>query len=75
MQSKFVVNLIFVFVLVWGCVHTSVASEIMEGTPQLVVPEWYFNFGEVKEGTEYLHEFSIRNMGTGVLEIKTIEPG
>jgi hypothetical protein len=54
---------------------TAHASAVAAGSPVLEVPEWYFNFGEVKEGTDYLHAFVIRNKGTGVLEIKRIEPG
>jgi len=68
-------NLVLFLVAVWGCVYPAVASEAAEGTPALAVPEWYFNFGEVKEGAEYIHPFEIRNVGTGVLEIKTVKPG
>jgi Protein of unknown function (DUF1573) len=68
-------SLILLLVIAWGCAHTAIASEVMIGTPALEVPEWYFDFGEVKEGTVYLHAFVIRNKGTGVLEIKKVQPG
>ena len=54
---------------------TAVASAVTTGTPALEVPEWFFDFGEVKEGTDYIHAFVIRNKGTGVLEIQKVEPG
>jgi len=54
---------------------TALASAVTTGTPALEVPEWYFDFGEVKEGTDYLHTFVIRNKGTGVLEIKKVQAG
>jgi hypothetical protein len=51
------------------------ASEAMAGIPVLVVAESEFNFGEVSEGKEYVHDFVITNRGTGVLEIKKVTPG
>ena len=45
------------------------------GTPSLDVPEANFNFGEMSEDNIYVHEFVIRNVGTGVLEIKKVIPG
>jgi hypothetical protein len=71
----------------WGCAHTpgnakeaakpdtAHASAVTTGTPALEVPEWYFDFGEVKEGTDYIHAFVIRNKGTGLLEIKKVQAG
>lgn len=56
--------------------HTGPASVVINtGAPALVVPEYYYNFGEVEEGAEYLHAFVIKNKGTGVLEIKKVQPG
>jgi hypothetical protein len=87
MKSKFIENLILLILVAWGCAHlpeianeatkpaTAYASEVMIGTPALEVPEWYFDFGEVEEGTDYLHAFVIRNRGTGVLEIRKVQPG
>ena len=71
----------------FGCAHTpetakeaakqgtAVAAAVTTGTPAVEVPEAYFDFGQVNEGTDYLHEFVIRNKGTGVLEIKKVVPG
>ncbi|MGO9018712.1 MAG: hypothetical protein ACLQVJ_10230 [Syntrophobacteraceae bacterium] len=87
MKNKLIFNLILLLMVASGCAFTpaiakeaekpdtAVASAVTTGTPSLEVPEWYFNFGEVKEGTDYLHAFVIRNKGTGVLEIKKVQPG
>jgi hypothetical protein len=45
------------------------------GTPAVEVSETTFDFGVVREGNDYLHDFKIRNTGTGVLQIKKILPG
>ena len=45
------------------------------GTPRVVVSETHFDFGEVRDGDDYVHAFTIMNLGTGVLEIKNILPG
>lgn len=75
MKSRFLGILALILLGGWGCVHVGIASEVMEGSPALEVPEWYYNFGEVQEGTEYFHAFAIRNLGTGTLEIKAVKPG
>ncbi len=86
-KNRLIVNLTLVFMVASGCAHTpgnakeaakpdtALASAVTTGTPALEVPEWYFDFGEVKEGTDYLHTFVIRNKGTGVLEIKKVQAG
>jgi len=86
MQGRFIKKILLFVVVAGASAHlpgiaqeavkpgTAAASEAT-GKPALDVPEWYFNFGEVKEGTEYLHAFVIRNAGTGVLEIKKVQPG
>ena len=51
------------------------ASESIAGIPILAVPQAEFNFGEVSEGKEYVHDFVIMNGGRGVLEIKKVIPG
>jgi len=51
------------------------ASEAIAGIPILAVPQAEFNFGEVSEGKEYVHDFVIMNGGRGVLEIKKVTPG
>ena len=45
------------------------------GPPAVEVPESSYNFGEVVEGSTYLHQFVIRNRGTGMLEITGVRPG
>ena len=87
MKNKLIFNLILTLLMASGCAHspeiakeaakpdTVVAEAVTAGTPALEVPEWYFDFGEVKEGIDYLHAFVIRNKGTGVLEIKKVQPG
>jgi len=86
-KNRLIVNLTLVFMVASGCANTpgnakeaakpdtALASAVTTGTPALEVPEWYFDFGEVKEGTDYLHTFVIRNKGTGVLEIKKVQAG
>ena len=87
LKNKLIFNLILLLMVASGWAHTpaiakeaekpdtAVASAVTTGTPALEVPEWYFDFGEVKEGTDYVHAFVIRNKGTGVLEIKKVQPG
>ncbi|MGO9315112.1 MAG: hypothetical protein ACLQDI_20565 [Syntrophobacteraceae bacterium] len=87
MKNKLIFNLILLLMVASGCAltpaiakeeekpETAVASAVTTGTPALEVPEWYFDFGEVKEWTDYTHAFVIRNKGTGVLEIKKVQPG
>ena len=45
------------------------------GTPRIEIPETFFDFGELKDGYDYVHAFTVRNLGTGVLEIEDILPG
>ena len=87
MKNRLIVNLMLLLMVASVCAHTPVnaeeaaksdtsfASAGATGIPVLEVPEWYFNFGEVKEGTDYRHAFVVRNTGTGVLEIKGVQPG
>jgi hypothetical protein len=84
MFQKLTLSTIVLFTIALGCTYgaesaketgTMVPSEAMIETPALVVPEWYFDFGEVKEGTEYIHSFVILNSGNRVLEMKKVTPG
>ncbi len=43
--------------------------------PSLQMSETSFDFGEVYEGKEYVHEFKVKNVGTATLEIKKVLPG
>jgi len=45
------------------------------GTPRIEIPETFFDFGELKDGYDYVHAFTVRNLGTGVLEIEDVLPG
>ncbi len=51
------------------------ASGAMAEMPAVATPEAEFNFGEVSEGKEYVHDFVIKNGGTGILQIKKVNPG
>lgn len=75
LQNRFMMKLLLLLAVGLVFAHTAFASEVAQGTPALDVPEWFFDFGEVKDGTEYLHAFEIRNVGTGTLEIKSVKPG
>jgi hypothetical protein len=55
--------------------HTALASAVTPGAPALEVPEWYYNFGNVVEGSDYRHAFVVRNKGAGTLEIKEVHHG
>ncbi len=86
-MNKLIVCSILLLLVALGCAHTSetakeaakqdisVAAAGATGVPALEVPESYYNFGEVNEETDYMHEFVIRNKGTGVLEIRKVVPG
>lgn len=43
--------------------------------PSAEVSETSFDFGEVLDGREYVHDFKVRNAGTAPLEIKKVMPG
>ncbi len=45
-----------------------------QGTPVAVVAETEFDFGEVAEGNEYVHDFKIANKGDGALQILKVLP-
>ncbi len=88
MKTGSIANLILlVMVAASGCAHspehgkeaakpnTALVSAAATGAPALEVPEAYFDFGDVKEGTDCRHAFVIRNKGTGVLEIKKVQAG
>ncbi len=42
--------------------------------PVVQVPETSFNFGEVNDGADYVHDFKIKNVGNAALEIKKVLP-
>lgn len=78
--------LFFAFSLWSGCgCRVDAASEtatgvtategIRQGTPSIQVAETVFDFGEVMEGSEVVHEFTVKNEGKGVLRIEQVRPG
>ena len=42
------------------------------GVPKLVVPERIYDFGSMRDTETLVHDFILRNEGTGVLEIKNV---
>jgi hypothetical protein len=43
--------------------------------PSLEVFEMTYDFGEVMEGEEIVHEFKVKNSGKSVLKIDQVRPG
>ena len=85
MRTKVLAALVLLFLML-GCADEArtsdevskpdvATSEAIAGIPMLAVPQAEFNFGEVSEGKEYVHDFVIVNGGRGVLEIKKVTPG
>ena len=87
MKNSLILGLaVWFFLVPFGCAHTpdnsgvmpahqEVAAEQTNGAPAVEVPETVFDFGVVHEGNDYVHAFTIKNTGTGVLEIRKIMPG
>jgi hypothetical protein len=46
-----------------------------EKAPSIEIPEISFNFGSVSGGKDFVHKFSVKNVGKSVLSIKKILPG
>jgi hypothetical protein len=44
------------------------------GTPKVVLPETTHDFGAIAEDQDYVHEFVVKNEGTGTLRIREIVP-
>lgn len=55
--------------------HETALAGLETGTPRIEIPETLFDFGELKDGYDYVHAFTVRNSGTGVLEIEDVLPG
>ena len=45
-----------------------------QGTPVAVVTETEYDFGEVREGNDYVHDFRIANKGDAVLQLISVSP-
>ncbi len=43
--------------------------------PKVFITQTDFNFGEVKQGDQISHTFTVKNTGTAKLEIKDVRPG
>lgn len=43
--------------------------------PSAQISEMTFDFGELVEGKDYIHDFKIKNSGAATLEIKKVLPG
>ena len=80
--------LIAVSCIAMGCAHTdgisgpasqqqgAAASYASGGVPSLEMSETSYDFGKVKDTQgEVVHEFILKNVGTGVLTIKKVLPG
>jgi hypothetical protein len=50
-------------------------ADLETGTPRIEIPETFFDFGELNDGDDYVHSFTVRNLGTGVLQIEEVLPG
>jgi hypothetical protein len=48
---------------------------VAPGTPRVDLPETVFDFGVVADGTDYIHSFKVRNVGSGELVLKKVMPG
>jgi hypothetical protein len=44
------------------------------GTPKVVVTETTYDFGVITEDKDYMHEFVVKNEGTGTLQIREVVP-
>jgi hypothetical protein len=51
------------------------APEVSQGTPAIQIPESTYDFGEVPEGGEVVHDFKIKNTGKAELVIERVQPG
>ena len=49
-------------------------AAVQEG-PVVQLAKTSFNFGEVSEGKDYVHDFKIKNVGKAELQIKKVLPG
>jgi len=64
------ISLIFALAAIaWGGENTSIAS------PAVFVPEPFYEFDPVAEGSEVRHDYVIRNNGKDTLEIQKVKTG
>lgn len=55
--------------------ESKASSQNGEGRPQISFDSTQFDFGEVWEGKNILHSFTVKNTGTAMLNIKSVKPG
>jgi hypothetical protein len=55
--------------------QSSQTAQQLQEAPSIQIPETVFNFGEVMEGSEVIHEFTVKNTGKGDLQINQVRPG
>lgn len=72
MRKRFCLILLIVFIFVIGFFAPVQADE---GVPVAVIENGSFDFGEIYEGTDVLHDFKIQNKGDADLEIKEVKAG
>lgn len=46
-----------------------------QDTPVIQMPETIFDFGELQEGDEVSHDFTVKNVGKATLQIEQVRPG
>ena len=54
---------------------SSAPPVVSEASPSISVAEDVYDFGEVTEGGEVIHDFTVKNTGQAPLEIKQVRPG
>ena len=72
MRNRFCLILLIVSFAVVGFMAPVQADE---GTPVAVVENGEFDFGEVYEGIDVVHDFVIQNKGDADLEITDVKAG
>ena len=86
MRNGIIAAFLWIFLVPLDCAHTQETGKeipkaeialaaVSTGTPAVEIPETSFDFGEVLDGNDYMHAFTIWNLGTGVLEIEEVLPG
>jgi hypothetical protein len=75
---KFLLLMFSVIALSGYCLAAGPEQGTVEGqaapAPSVQLSETSYNFGELIETKEYLHDFKVKNVGTAPLEIKKVLP-
>ena len=75
MKSKLAVLLVCTLLALSALSVISFAKEEAVQAPSLFFPTPKYEFEEVLEGDEVLHDFAIRNRGTVPLKLLRVKPG